>query len=347
MKSPTKKTGLIRNQILKDVVLHSHDIASHIASLFDITRQSVNKHIRALIDDGYIEASGSTRARTYKLGVKRSLSIRLNLEGLSEHDVYTKYFGHITEGLAKNVEDIVFYGFTEILNNAIDHSDALSCSIKMERNEKELFISITDYGEGIFKRICRLMSLDDEAQALLELSKGKLTTDPENHSGQGIFFTSRSFDYFVIHSFDQVFKHDHQIDVDLLVQDFDDNKTIEGTRILMGISLGSERTLNSVFDDYSAGEDGDYAFNRTVIPVRLAKYGTEQLVSRSQAKRVLSRIDNFKFVVMDFDQVEAVGQAFADEIFRVYTQRCPDINISFCNASDRVRQMILRANPDA
>jgi DNA-binding transcriptional ArsR family regulator len=347
VKKITKKTQLIRNQILKDVVLHAHDIASHIATLFDISRQSVNKHLRALIDAEYLEASGSTRARIYKLGAKRSLSITLNLNGLSEHDVYTKYFSHITEGLRSGVEEIVFYGFTEILNNAIDHSDAQNCTIRMERNEKDLIISITDTGEGIFKRICRLMSLDDEAQALLELSKGKLTTDPDNHSGQGIFFTSRSFDYFVIHSFNQVFKHDHQIPVDLFMDGFDDSKVIEGTRILMAISLNSERTLSSVFDDYSAGEDEGYAFNRTVIPVRLAKYGTEQLVSRSQAKRVLSRIDSFKYVVMDFDQVPSIGQAFADEIFRVYALRCPDINISFCNASERVIQMILRANPDA
>lgn len=346
MKNLTKKTLLIRKQILKDVVLHPNDIASHIATLFDITRQSVNKHLRALLDDGFLEANGSTRARVYKLGVKRSESVTLNLKGLSEFDVYTKYFAHVTEGLDKNIEDIVCYGFTEMLNNAIDHSEARDCTITMDRNEKELFISITDTGEGIFKRICRLMSLEDEAQALLELSKGKLTTDPRNHSGQGIFFTSRSFDYFMIHSFDQVFKHDHQHEIDLLIPDFEGTKTVEGTRILMAISLHSKRTLKAVFDDFTAGEEDGFAFNKTIVPIRLAKYGNELLVSRSQAKRVLSRIDKFKYVIMDFDQVDAIGQAFADEIFRVYTQRFPDINLTFCNACQEVEKMILRANPN-
>lgn len=32
-------------------------------------------------------------------------------------------FHSIIEGLPKNIEDIIFYGFTEMVNNAIDHSE--------------------------------------------------------------------------------------------------------------------------------------------------------------------------------------------------------------------------------
>ena len=38
----------------------------------------------------------------------------------------------------------------------------------------------------------------DKRQALFELSKGKFTTDPSRHSGEGVFFTSRMFDDFEI-----------------------------------------------------------------------------------------------------------------------------------------------------
>jgi hypothetical protein len=54
--------------------------------------------------------------------------------------------------------------------------------------------------------------------------------------------------------------------------------------------------------------------------VRLAKYGNDQLISRSQAKRLLARIELFKIVLFDFSGVETIGQAFADEIFRVFAQ---------------------------
>ena len=56
-------------------------------------------------------------------------------------------------------------------------------------------------------------------------------------------------------------------------------------------------------------------FNKTVVPVRLAQYGNDQLISRSQAKRVLARIDLFSTVLLDFEGVPAIGRAFADEVF--------------------------------
>ena len=57
---------------------------------------------------------------------------------------------------------------------------------------------IDDDGEGIFKKIKNALNLLDEKQAVLELAKGKLTTDPSRHTGEGIFFTSRAFnDIFV------------------------------------------------------------------------------------------------------------------------------------------------------
>ena len=56
----------------------------------------------------------------------------------------------------------------------------------------------------------------------------------------------------------------------------------------------------------------------THIPLRLAEYGEDNLVSRSQAKRVLARVDRFEEVILDYSGIRAVGQAFADEIFRVF-----------------------------
>ncbi len=76
--------------------------------------------------------------------------------------------------------------------------------------------------------------------------------------------------------------------------------------------------------------------------VRLAQYDDEKLISRSQAKRLLDRIDKFKVVIFDFAEVETIGQAFADEIFRVFRRQHPDIEIVYLNASDSVRQMIDR-----
>ncbi|MGP1683225.1 MAG: STAS-like domain-containing protein, partial [Giesbergeria sp.] len=79
------------------------------------------------------------------------------------------------------------------------------------------------------------------------------------------------------------------------------------------------------------------------VPMRLAVIGTDQLVSRSQAKRTLARIEKFKFVVLDFKGVSEIGQAFADEIFRVYAKAHPEIIIAPMNESKAVAAMISRA----
>ena len=100
--------------------------------------------------------------------------------------------------------------------------------------------------------------------------------------------------------------------------------------------------MESVFDQYSSGPD-DYSFAKTVVPVRLAKVGDENLVSRSQAKRLLQRVENFRHVVLDFVEVAGIGQAFADEIFRVFANAHPSVELIHIHAVPEVQQMIRRA----
>jgi hypothetical protein len=100
-------------------------------------------------------------------------------------------------------------------------------------------------------------------------------------------------------------------------------------------------TLREAFDEYAVRDE--YTFSKTVVPVKLARYGQEGLVSRSQAQRLLARIDRFKVVLFDFSDVETVGQAFADEIFRVYAKAHPEVELQPVNAAPQVQQMIARA----
>lgn len=336
----------IRRQILRDVKFHPNDIAQHISQIFSITRQAVNIHLKKLVAEDWLEATGTTRKKVYSLGQRRENTALLPLNAeASEHAIYASEFSWVLEGLPKNIDDIIFYGFTEMVNNAIDHSEGTDCWISVRRDKEKIRIYIIDNGEGIFRRITRLKKLSDEKQAILELYKGKLTTDPENHSGQGIFFTSKMFDSFFILSHNLFFNHHHERELDL-IGDNEFNPSEEGTTVYMEISLNSTRTDEEIFSQFSGGENEDYAFNKTIIPVKMARIGQEKLVSRSQAKRLLARIENFKYVIFDFKNVDSIGQAFADEIFRVYRQRYPDIAIACENTNDAVTRMIARAELD-
>ena len=77
--------------------------------------------------------------------------------------------------------------------------------------------------------------------------------------------------------------------------------------------------------------------------MRMAQFGDEQLVSRSQARRLIARFDRFKSVILDFTEVLEIGQAFADEIFRVYATAHPDVELIPQNMTEQVERMWLRA----
>ncbi len=110
----------------------------------------------------------------------------------------------------------------------------------------------------------------------------------------------------------------------------------------MKMGIYSQRTTTEVFDAYTSGE-GEYGFSRTLVPVKLAQYGNEQLVSRSQARRVLARFDKFKEIVLDFSGVPFIGRAFADEIFRIFCREHPDIHIYSISTSVAVEETTSRA----
>jgi anti-sigma regulatory factor (Ser/Thr protein kinase) len=338
----TERTKKIQQQILRDVIHHPRDLVTHISSIFSISRQAVNRHVSTLVADGKLISEGATKNRIYALGPVREHNVLLEIsKSVSEHDVFFNQFQNILSDMPSNISDIVFYGFTEMLNNVIDHSNGSECFVSVKRNVESIEIGIMDDGEGIFRKITRECNLIDEKQALLELHKGKLTTDPSNHSGQGIFFTSRMFDRFEIYSHQLKFSHDHELSLDIL-SDADYVKR-DGTVVIMSISLSSKRIDKDIFDEYTVDKEvNDYAFNKTIIPVEMVKFGQENLVSRSQAKRLLMRVENFKYVYFDFKNVNSIGQAFADEIFRVYKIRHPDIHLFHTNTNEDVLGMIKR-----
>lgn len=332
----SKRATLIRRFLLNAIKASDSDYMQHAIEAFSLTRQAVHRHLSELVKLGFLTASGNTSGRSYSLGPVRTHSKQLPLRGLRESDVYLREFGFVFSGLDREIEDICHYGFTEILNNAIDHSGGELVDINVERESNAIKIEIKDNGEGIFRHIARIMELNDERESILELSKGKLTTDPENHTGQGIFFTSRAFDRFLIASGDLKFFHEDNGMFDVLLHAKQDQ---QGTRVIMELNLSVTRSLKDIFDAYSDVNE-DLAFNKTVVPVKLALYEGEQLISRSQAKRILNRVERFKTVILDFEGVSLIGQGFADEVFRVFATRNPQIKLIPANHNQDIQRTI-------
>jgi anti-sigma regulatory factor (Ser/Thr protein kinase) len=334
----TENSHAIREWLLAAVRADNQRLVSAAAAKFDVTRQTIHKHLSWLVDNDYLTAEGATRSRVYRPGEHRVFQNTYPLKGLDEHVVQQRDFSFIFRDLPDNISEICDYGFTEMVNNAIDHSEGTGVYILAERTKASVTIRVHDDGEGIFLRIARLLNLHDPRESLLELSKGKLTTDPEHHTGEGIFFTSRAFDAFIISSGDLAFDHRGGKD-DFL---FHVDRDAHGTLVHMEIGRDSQTSLGRIFDEFSSGPE-EYRFDRTVVPVRMALYEGERLLSRSQAKRILNRVDRFKHVVLDFEGVDTVGQAFADEVFRVFARSHPDMTITAVNETAQIGMMIKRA----
>ncbi|MCI0617133.1 STAS-like domain-containing protein, partial [bacterium] len=98
----------------------------------------------------------------------------------------------------------------------------------------------------------------------------------------------------------------------------------------------SKKKLNLIFAEY-APEEFEYQFERTRVLVKLFK---TDFISRSEARRLLQGLDQFREVVLDFSGVKSLGQGFVDEIFRVFQKSHPEIKIKIENVRPNLVPLI-------
>ena len=336
MAKPSRFINLTRN-ITRDVLEHPKDLTKFFAEKEKITRAAAARYVLQLKQEGWIARSGPATRPIFSPGFLRRVSQIYKLHHLEEDVIWTRDFRPYFN-LKPNVTHIAAHGFTEMVNNSIDHSSGTSVFVTASQTEKSLTLVVADNGIGIFEKISAALNLADKRQALFELSKGKLTTDPSKHSGEGVFFTSRMFDCYEIEANGLQFSHDEKHD--FLKEE--PRPFVKGTVVFMRIALDSERTTSAVFNQFMNAPE-DYDFSKTIVPMKLARLGDEQLISRSQAKRLIARFDRFQKVILDFKSVNEIGQAFADELFRVYANEHPQVELTPANMSEQVEKMWLRA----
>lgn len=328
----------IQNFICQHVQDHPQTIVRHTMEHFGVSRTTVLRHMNHLIKRGKIIKSGRTRQIIYSLAnhLQQQFVVPLD-EVFDEHYVFTQYLKQpIVQHGNANTYEICEYGVCEMLNNSWDHSQGRQVKLAMTIDEQFITIMCQDDGVGLFRQLATVLDTDDPRSIMFELSKGKVTSNPSAHSGEGLFFTSRAFDQFTLEANAYAFYRDN------IEQDwsFMDASITTGTRVELKIERHSERKLAHVFERYQSNDD--FEFSQTEVLIDLAKDYGKRLIARSQAKRVTQNLDSFTHVVLDFKHVEAVGQGFVDQIFRVYQNQRPQLTIDYMNANDNVDFMIRR-----
>ena len=81
----------------------------------------------------------------------------------------------IFQGIAGNVSSIVDYAFTEMLNNAIEHSASEKIDVVIMKTATDIRFTVADRGVGIFNNIMKRKRLASTMDAIQDLLKGKET----------------------------------------------------------------------------------------------------------------------------------------------------------------------------
>lgn len=327
---------------IKRLLAKMHSMSgTSLANAVGVSRQAISKQLRKMVSDGTVVKHGTTKGATFQLAQSRTRTPRHNsqkrsftLKGLQEDRVFSEFseFLDLRKKVSGSTFEITNYAFTELLNNAIDHSKSPKCTVEFTLDDYSVSFTVADYGIGVFHSIQSKFKLEDENAAIAELLKGKTTTMSKGHSGEGIFFTSRLADEMRLRS--------HQ--ASLVFGKAEEDSRIEACRFIKGtevhflLSRRSKKKLNDVFQEFGPANH-DYNFVKTHILVTLQ---TTECVSRSSAKRMLARLDKFKEIVLDFKNVQTVGQGFADEVFRVFLERSPDVTIRIHNLKQAIQPIV-------
>ena len=329
----------IKEQVISYILklIHANDkkILSKTLEAFDgvVSKSTIYNYLKELCENDIIRKDGSS----YYLVSSEFIFAYDNID-LGEDRIFSRDIEPLFEGCSKNVLSAWRYAFTEMMNNAIEHSRATSIIVTVRKNALQTTLYISDNGIGIFKNIQEYVIKENNQDLSLKecaslLFAGKFTTAKSMHSGEGIFFTSHLMDKFIIFSDNIVFSRDNFSD-----KDPEYTKLENGTLVVMSLNNQSKKTTREVFDRFSNIDDG---FIKTQIPIAHVFSGAGP-VSRSEARRLGELIVKFKEVDLDFSNVDEVGQAFVHELFIVWQNRNIDVILNVLNANDDVDFMIKR-----
>lgn len=303
--------------------------------LLGVSRATAQRRLRALVAQERLVREGAGRGARYVLPKTRW---ERAIGGLEEDRLWGEVRPALADlGLSERELGTVGYAFTEMVNNAIDHSRGHAVLVTATASPQGVVIEIVDDGIGVFRSVRESQGLPDDVEAVFVLEKGRFTTQPERHSGEGIFFASKAANCYVLESGRVAWITDNEAH-DTTIRLSPEPRS--GTRVVLTFVPGKVFVLADVFQRWT--DPDTLAFDRTRTTVRLAGFGA-QLLSRSEARRVTVGLERFRHVTIDFTGVELVGQGFCDEVFRVFAAAHPEVVLVPTGMNESVSFMVGRA----
>lgn len=180
-----------KEKILQLIIQNGRVTSGEITKKIGVSRQYVNLVISDLIAEKQVIKLGGTRNAFYvsKEYISKNPEIipsvlkkKYKNELLEEHKILLEIeekFPRIAQ-LPENIKSIFTFAFSEMFNNAIEHSQSKIISVEVSVREKDLSFIVNDSGVGAFRNIMKKKNLKSEIEAIQDLLKGKTTTMPSN-----------------------------------------------------------------------------------------------------------------------------------------------------------------------
>ena len=323
---------------------HGDDLAGHLTQRLGIERRRARVLLRRLVAAQWLTREGPLRRPQYRPGALRQVVMRYPLAGLQEDLPWRRDFAPCFD-LPPQARAMAQHAFAELVDNAVEHSGGSQVAVSMRQTPLQIQLLVSDDGLGLFQRIEQAFAIAEPALAMLELAKGKLTSVPERHAGQGLHLTARLADVFDVCANAARFQccawqtrrwEATPIHAKLAAR--------PGTSIYVAIALDTPRTLDAALRATSLDGNG-YGFERTTVPLHLLAGADGALASRAEARRATARLASFRRAELDFAGITAVGRGFADELMRVF-RREQGLELVPINAAGSVAAMLEAAAAD-
>lgn len=334
----------IKKYLLRKIDEDDKELVYKVADAFGISTTSVKRYIDAEITAGHIVHNSNVKCGYTLCFYEKKLEY--DIEKLSDRED-TIIFDDLFPFMQVNdkASHIWSYTLPEIFNNSLEHSKGKKINAIIRKCCLYTVIVIADDGIGVFNNVRLAMEKfgfknPTNEDALAELYKGKFTSFPERHSGEGIFFSMRMMDKFLLWSDGIVLKGGYSENTSMIKSHllaYASRLMGKGTMVVMCLENETLRESREIFDKYS---DVDEGFYKTYIPIRDICFEKDP-VARSQARRICLRLESFKEVIFDFMNVDFMGQGFADEIFRVFHNAHPEVTLTPVNMNAEVQKMYL------
>lgn len=326
----------VGDRVLDVVAVRERVASGELGRELGISRQAAHYHLRALCRSGELVPAGSGRGAHYRLPTRRARLAYPRL-GLAEDHAFRDLCARLPRvlDLPRRARDIAEYAASELVSNAVAHSVGRRVGVKAEISTASLTLEVSDDGRGVFETIRAALGLSSPLEALGQLSKGRLTTDPTRHRGEALGYLADVVDVFELSANRLLYSVDNQR-ADRAVG----RSALErGTLARVVIRANTERRVREV------AEKSDSRAS-TQASVRLFSFGT-RFVSRAEARRLLDGLEQFPGVTLDFSGIETVGLGFADEVFRVWPEEHPGTLLEPVRMIEEVAWVIERARRGA